>query len=290
MSAPSAWGRWGPEDQRGAANLVDAEAARRGLAAVRTGDTLSLAVPMRAGAGSPAVGRPPLQHYMLRDGGDYAAGLPERGGFGFADDCVVMATHGSTHIDALSHVWRDGQMYNGHPASAVTSRGARTCGIEAVGPLVTRGLVVDLAPGGALDDGEAIRVERLVDAVRATGVAPAPGDALLVRTGWTASWLRDERDGTRWPGLDADCAGWIAEQDFALVGADNIAVEAYPSSDPDCQVPLHISLLRGRGVYFCELLALEALVARDQPDFLLVLAPLPLVGAVGSPVSPVAVL
>lgn len=287
----SSWGRWGAEDERGAANLVDRRAVLRGVAAVRTGAVHGLALPMRPGRGSPTVGRAPLQHFMARDGADYAAaGRSERGGFGFADDYVIMATHGETHVDALSHVWRDGQMYNGFPADVVTSRGAGRCGIHVVGPLVTRGLLADLAADGPLAPGELISVDRLRSALDAQGLEPEPGDALLVRTGWAEAWERDEVAGEAWPGLDRDCATWIADRDIAVVGADNIGVEGFPSSDPDCQVPLHVALLRDRGVYFCELLKLDELAASGRSSFMFVLSPLPLVGAVGSPVNPVAVL
>jgi len=287
----SSWGRWGAQDERGAANLVDPRAVLRGVGAVRTGVVHGLALPMRAGKGSPTVGRAPLQHFMARDGADYAAGgRTERGGFGFADDYVIMATHGETHVDALSHVWRDGQMYNGFPADAVTSRGASRCGIEVVGPLVTRGLLADLAGDGPLAPGELVGVDRLRRALDLDGVEPEPGDALLIRTGWAEAWERGEVGGDSWPGLDRDCADWIAAQDFAIVGADNVAVEGFPSSDPDCQVPLHVALLRDRGVYFSELLRLDELAATGRSSFMFVLSPLPLVGAVGSPVNPVAVL
>jgi kynurenine formamidase len=183
-------------------------------------------------------------------------------------------------------------MYNGFPASRVGSAGATVCGIEKAGPLVTRGILVDLVRDGraCLEPGEAIGAQRLEQAIADTGVHPQPGDALLVRTGWTEAWSQEAADGTSWPGLDRDCAAWIAERDIAIVGADNIGVEVFPSSTPDCQVPLHIALLRGCGVYFCELLQLDELAARGRHEFLFMLAPLPLVGAVGSPVNPVAVL
>jgi kynurenine formamidase len=253
---------------------------------------IALGIPMQPGAGSPAVGRPSLQHFMLRDGADYASGRPESGGFGFADDCVLLATHGATHVDALSHVWRDGLMYNGFAAATVGSSGARRCGIEQVGPIVTRAVFVDLVPDGrdALIAGEAIGRDQLAEAVHRTGVVPEPGDALLVRTGWTEAWRAGGTEADSWPGLDRDCSDWIAERDFALVGADNIAVEVFPSSDPECQVPLHLALLRDRGVYLCELLDLSVLSARGRATLLLMIAPLPLHGAVGSPVNPVAVL
>ena len=82
----------------------------------------------------------------------------------------------------------------------------------------------------------------------------------------------------------------MAEREVVLVGADNVGVEAFPSSDPDCQVPLHIDLVRGHGVYFAELLDLADLAASGRSTFLFVLSVLPVVGAVGSPVAPVAIL
>lgn len=281
------WGRWGADDERGALNLVDAQAVRRGLTAARRGEPISLGLPLRSGQGPIAGMRAPMQHFMTRDGGDYAAGLPERPGYGYADDSIIVACHGTTHLDALSHVWRDGAMWNGHPASSVTSRGASRCGVERVGPIVTRAMFTDF---GALEPGEPITAARLDAAVRATGVEPAPGDALIVRTGWLRQWREGTATVDAWPGLDTDCASWLGAHDIALVGADNIAVEVGPSTVPGSAMPLHVAAIRDRGVYFLELLDLEELAGRGVTQFLLVVAPLNIVGGVGSPCAPVAVI
>jgi kynurenine formamidase len=283
------WSRWGPDDERGALNLIGPDAVRRGMAAVRTGEPVTLGLPMIAGKGPLAAMRQPMQHFMLRDGGDYAAGLPERGGFGFADDSVLVACHGTTHLDALAHVWRDGQMWNGFPASSVTSRGAARCGIENAGPVVTRGLFLDLAgPGPGLAPGEAVSATRLADAVAAAGLAPEPGDALLLRTGWLRQWRAGTAGVDSCPGLDTDCAGWLRDREIALAGADNIAVEAFPAADGSV-MPMHVAAIRDSGIYLLELLDLEELARRAATTFLLVVAPLNIVGGVGSPVAPVAV-
>ena len=183
-------------------------------------------------------------------------------------------------------------MWNGHSADLVTSRGARRCGIDRVKPIVTRGIVIDLAgpAGPSQDDGHAITLDELRGAVQATGCRSEPGDALLIRTGWLARWRAGAATELRWAGLHPECAGWIDEQGFILVGADNIAVEAGPSPDPADAAPLHVELIRNRGIYLMELIDLEELVSHQRADFLLVVAPLPLVGGVGSPVNPVAVL
>jgi len=284
------WGRWGPGDELGALNLLGRPEVLRGLAAVRDGIVLSLAAPIVSGQGYGIAGRPAPAHYMLRDGGDYAAGLAERAGFGFADDVITLATHGVTHVDALAHVWRDGQLYNGFPAGTVTSRGASRLGIDKMRPIVTRGVLVDCAPGADRDAGDRVHRGELARLLAAADIDLAPGDVLLVRTGWLAAFAAGRADAASWPGLDRDCGPWLAERGVVLVGADNVAVEAYPSGDPGCQVPLHIGLLRDHGVYLSELMDLDALAASGRGTFLFVLAPLPLAGAVGSPAAPVAVL
>jgi kynurenine formamidase len=282
------WHRWGTADERGALNLLDGETVRRGVATVRDGTVVPLAAPIVSGRGFGVAGRAAPAHYMLRDGGDYAAGLPERAGFGYADDVVTLPTHGVTHVDALSHVWGDGEMYNGHSADQVTSRGAAHLGVEKMTPIVTRGVLVDTCPGG-LSNG-AVGVDELRGLLADQGDELLPGDALLVRTGWLAAQRAGATDASAWPGLDADCGPWLAERDVVLVGADNVAVEVYPSTDVDCQVPVHLELLRDNGIYLAELLDLEQLARTGRSTFLFVLAPLPLVRAVGSPVAPVAVL
>jgi len=288
----SSWGRWGEEDERGALNLITPDVVARGLATVRSGVPLSLGLELRSGHGPVAGMRQPPQHFMTRDGGDYAAGLQERPGYGYADDYLIVGCHGTTHLDALSHVWTERTMWNGFSADTVTSRGAARCGVEKAGPIVTRGWLVDLVPEGALglDDGHPISVQVLRAAAEDQGVAPEPGDALLVRTGWLARW----RDGTAaidcWPGLAGDCEPWIVERGITVVGADNLAVEVEPSGDPTHGAPLHVGLLRDHGIHLLELLDLEQLAASGRHDFLLVIAPLRIVGGVGSPVAPVAVL
>ncbi|MGW8813059.1 cyclase family protein [Gordonia terrae] len=285
MTSP-AWGRWGADDERGALNRIDAQSIMRAVSSVREGESVSLAVDITAGGGPHFKGRAPLQHFMTRHGGDYAAGLEERG-FGFADDYVLLATHGTTHLDALSHVWRDGLMWNGISANTVTSRGAARCGIEKVGPIVTRGIFVDLDDGSGNE--RMIHVDELRSAVEASGAQPQPGDSLIVRTGWLERWRTGTATEDHWSGLSPDCAEWIDEQGFVLVGSDNIAVEYGPSPDPMDAAPLHVELIRNRGILLVELLDLERIKAPVRPVFMLTIAPMPLVGGVGSPVNPIAI-
>ncbi|CAH1655218.1 MULTISPECIES: cyclase family protein [unclassified Chelatococcus] len=292
MSEGKVWpSRWGAEDERGAANLIDAAATLRGVASVRTGLVVPLAIPIANGERGPGADlRAPPQHFMTRHGGDYAAGLPERAGYGFSDDVIMLPTHGVTHIDALAHVWRGGEMYNGFPATQVTSRGASRCGIERVGAFCTRAIFVDFAHDPSFSPEQAIEVDRLRKAVSETGITPCPGDALLMRTGWLKAWREGRADKASTAGLHHNCAPWIIEQEFSLLAADNIAVEVMPSRDPTCAMPLHIAVMRDHGVYLAELLDLELLSQLAPSAVMFVVAPLAIRGGVGSPVTPVAIL
>lgn len=283
------WGRWGDADERGALNLIDEAACRRGLASVAVGRSITLGLPVGL-SGPSAAFRAPVQHYFTRHGGDYAAGVPERPGYGYADDVIVLPVHGTTHLDSLAHVWRDHTMWNGYSASTVTSRGASKAGIDKAGPIVTRGLFVDAAADGSTRPrpGEVITREIIERRLAEAGVAPSPGDALIVRSGWLDDWRANRSDPQAWQGLGVDIVDWVDRHDIAIVGVDNISVEAQPSTDPGCALPLHIELLRNRGVALLELLDLEALASAGATTFMLTIAPLNIVGGSGSPVAPVA--
>jgi kynurenine formamidase len=283
--------RWGCEDEAGAFNLVDKAATLRGLASVREGRVISLGLPIKNGDRGPGVeSRQAPSHYMTRDGGDYCAGLAEREGFGFSDDVILTPTQSGTHIDALAHVWANATMYNGFPASAVTSRGASRCGIDKLGPVITRGLIVDLSAHSGPNFDLAIGLETLQAALVATSIVPAPGDALLLRTGWLKARKERNLSPLHTAGLHHECSSFIVEQGFFLVAADNTAVEVLPSHDPNCAVPMHIQLIRDNGIYLGELFDLDELATSGARQCMLALAPLRIVGGAGSPLNPIAVI
>jgi kynurenine formamidase len=282
---PSNWGRWGEDDERGTANLLDAAHVREALGAASSGEVYSLGVTV--GRGSPSLGRRSPLHLMSVDGGDFAA-LDRLDGFGFADDYLMMATHSSTHIDALSHVTSRGSMYNGFSWREVRSTGARRCAVDQIGAIVTRAHLFDVAGARAveaLEPGETIAAAELERIRVANDAEIKPGDAVLVRTGFIRTLLGDPlREGAE-PGLDPACAEWIADLDLSLVGADNSAVEVQVEGQRD--EPLHRSVLVGLGCYFVELLNLDGPAAAGVGAGLLVVSPLKIERGVGSPVNPV---
>lgn len=287
-----AWNRWGPDDEAGALNFVGAEQVRRAATLVRTGQVLRLAQPLSSKTPMPPH-RCGLQHFMGRDGGDYAAGARRPGGFQFAEDTVVMPLHSGTHIDALCHAWYDDKMYNGYLGNTLRSTsGAARLGIEKMPPAFTRGVLLDIVRlrGRQLGATEIVTREDLIAAADAAGVRLEPGDAVLIRTGWLESNLgRSPISFNEEPGIDAPAAQWLAEQDVSIVGADNYAVEVLPFAEGTV-FPVHQKLIRDFGVPLLEGLMLDPLVDSGRQEFLFVAAALPIVGATGSPLSPLAVL
>lgn len=284
------WNRWGNEDERGALNHITSAAVKRAAALVETGQVVSLAQPL-----SPSTPFPPhragMQHFMGRSGADYAAGARRPGGFQFAEDTLLMPAHIGTHIDALCHAWYDDQLYNGFPGAGTRgTTGATRCGIDKMGPIVTRGLLLDVAAvrGGPLADGTVIGIDDLEQAARAAGDEPAKGDVVLIRTGWAerqTATVSFERE----PGIDAAAALWLAEREVAVVGADNFAVEVLPFAQ-DTVFPVHQRLIRDFGVALLEGLVLQPLAMTGRHSFLFAASPLPVVGGTGSPISPMAIL
>ncbi len=283
------WNRWGAADERGALNHIGAEAVKHAAALVTEGRVISLAQPLSARTPFPPH-RAGVQHFMGRSGGDYAAGARRPGGFQFAEDTLVMPAHSGTHIDALCHAWYDDQLYNGFPGSGTRgTTGAARCGIGTMGPIATRGILLDIVSvrGGPLADGAAIGAADLIAASRIAGGEPGKGDVVLIRTGWT------ERQGAisfdTEPGLDLAAALWLAEREVAVVGADNFAVEVLPFATGTV-FPVHQRLIRDFGIPLLEGLMLKHLADSGRSTFLFAASPLPVTGGTGSPISPMALL
>lgn len=285
VGAPSNWGRWGADDERGTANLLSADGMRRAARLVRRGISYGLAAPLSPDGPNLPTRRPTWHVVTTRY-------QPSRQAT-FADDVVMMHTHGTTHIDALCHIFVGDKLYNGHPASAIQPMGAGRCGIQNVGPLVTRGVLLDIAGArgvAQLNGGEAIEPDELDACANRQGITLGAGDVVLVRTGWWRLFGAGPEARARFyatePGLSAACGKWFREHDLIALGADNPAVEAV--SDWTAPLNLHRDVIWGCGGYLLEFLDLEAL-ARDRVyEFMFVAAPLRLEGGVGSPIVPLA--
>ena len=295
----SNWGRWGGDDQLGCLNLITPEKRKRAAVLVQEGVPVSCARPITTEM-APDISFQ-VQRYMVDSGEGRDTDTPERkvtrrG----AAEFVGMVFHGQTitHIDALSHYSWDGTLYNGKPASMITSReGAQTHSIEpASDGIVSRGVLLDIArvrgvPWLAADD--PVMPEDLEEAERLQGVRVEEGDILLVRTG---NYRRRLEQG----GLSASepstacqvaCAPWFRERGVAMFGTDT-SNDIRPSQYPNIGSPLHTMCLVTMGLWLIDNANLEeitqACAERNRYEFMLTLGPLRLQNITGSPVNPVA--
>lgn len=295
----SNWGRWGAGDVLGTVNFIDEAKRRQGAALVRQGVSFSLSQRFdSAGPQNGWRGRVNPVHTMLGTGADAALGnqgFPH--GIGGADDMITMPLQCSTQWDGLAHIYYDGALYNGVPATAVGADGAARNGVEQAAGLISgRAVLLDYVRlnQGAVPRRGLITAADLDAMCERQGVAVRAGDALLVRTGSmalqreTGSW-REFR--AQQSGLAFDCLDWLHSRDVAAVAADNATVEL-AGYYADYFVPLHMVGIRDMGLWLGEYWDLEGLAAActgdGRWDCFLSAHVLPVTGAVGSPVSAVA--
>jgi kynurenine formamidase len=296
-------GKWGPSDHVGTANYVTPEKIRAAAALVRKGVSFALAFPFDAtGPQTGQFGRINPLHSMTLTGSDCAHGsVPLPHGVGFADDHIYMPLQCGTQWDALSHAFDRNVMWNGYPCTEVTSFGANKCGVEHLANrLTSRGVLLDLPRAQNLDalpDAYAITEKDLVAAIERQGASSrvGRGDIVIVRTGQLgarrASGWRDFAGGPA-PGLSFSTLDWLHRTEIAAVATDTWGVEVKPNEWPGAFQPFHQVAIPHIGLLLGEMWSVDELAADCANDgvyeFLLVAQPLPVTGAVGSPVNPIA--
>jgi kynurenine formamidase len=256
--------RWGREDQRGNGNLMTRERADRRTLRRQEQDDLERRVhrhrnrPDRHPDGRARPSRLHVRHARRQD------------------------QHAVLQRQSPSDMW--------------SPYGLKKLGIENAPPFFTRGVLFDVQglKGRVLDVGEEIALADLKACLERQGVAEhtiTPGDAVFVRTGHGTRWYSETRtfyDGA--PGIGIECARWFSSLQVSIVGADNFAVEVVPPVDPEIFHPCHQHLIMENGIHLHEGMTFEGLIEREAWVFAYVFAPLPIVGATGSPGNPIAVL
>ena len=299
----SNWGRWGADDERGTLNLITPAKRLQAASLVREGLVISCG---RTIGYEPTVDNVvPARHFMLSSGeGEPAVSVGRTG----AADAFLLQPHGvsMTHLDAPSHshVRSDPSqpwtLYNGKSARAITTaQGATVGSIElAGGGIVSRGVLLDVPRVRGvpwLEGSDPIFPEDLEAAEAAEGVRVEAGDMLFARTGFPRR--RGER-GPRppsegIPALQAACLPWLRERDVAVIGADT-GNDVMPAQYPSIGLPVHGVGMGAIGLWILDNPDYEELAetcARlNRWEFQVVIAPLKLSNATGSPVNPLAML
>jgi kynurenine formamidase len=281
---------WGPDDRRGALNHLTPEAVLAAVGRVSTGRTVS----MSATIGTRAAADDPGHALHTMTGTGDVEGDPDA--LHFATDHIEMNVHGNahSHLDALCHVIYQRHLYNGVPASTVTSAGAGDLDLtEDRDGIVGRGVLLDiprLRGEPWLEPGDHVYVDDLLAAERAQQITVGRGDLLFVRLGHRR---RREQHGS-WD-VAASRAGLplLAERQIALMGSDSNS-DAAPSCTPGVDFPIHVLAINALGIQLLDYLQFEELARaceqRGDWSFLCVIAPLRFRAATGSPVNPIAIL
>ena len=294
MEDLSNWGRWGADDQLGAANLITPAKRLEAVGLVTEGMTVSLehALITEEAPDVPL----PFQRRML--------GVPdpdvEPADYGSMSDNYTISYHGysHSHIDSLCHIFYKGQMYNGVSQNTVTEDGCSNASIINLrGGIVTRGVLFDiprLKGVEYLEPGTPIYQEDLEAFEEMAGVTVRPGDAIFIRTG---RWARRAAVGP-WAvsleaaGLHTSTMPWVKARDVAFLGSD-VAADVVPSQIEGVRLPVHQLTIVAMGVDLFDNQDLEALAetaARlNRWEFMLVAGPLAVETGTGSPVNAIAV-
>ena len=226
---------------------------------------------------------------------------PSPAALSFAMDRLEMNVHGNadSHMDALCHVMYDGTLYNGVPASTVSSKGAAELTIEvAKDGVVGRGVLLDIPRLHGvpwLEPGDFVTTDDLVAAEQAQQVRVGEGDLLFVRVGhrrrrnelgpWDAAAAR--------AGLHPAAMEFVADRKVALLGSDSNN-DAAGNAAEQVDFPVHVLAINALGVHLLDYLQFGELVPVCEEagrwSFLCVIAPLRLHGGTGSPVNPIAIL
>jgi len=285
----SNWGRWGKDDQLGTLNLITPQKRKEAAALAQEGLSISISRPTIC---TEIFNSPPFEHRMVETG--HTPGAVS------SADIYSVQYHGytQTHLDALCHVFYQGQMYNGFSQRWVTDKGAAKLSVINIkNGIFTRGVLIDFPRHWGIPylKGNQAVFPRDLDAWESeTGVKIESGDAVFIRTG---RWARYAVEGewnveTGSAGLDVSCMPWFRERDVAILASD-LALDVMPSGVEGVKMPVHLLAIVAMGVPIidnCDLQAAAEFAAkRKRWTFLLTVEPLAVEAGTGSPVNPVAI-
>jgi kynurenine formamidase len=284
---PSNWGRWADDDQLGTLNFINGAARARGVAQAREGRVVSLArpvdpVPLAAPFPFAPTGMPTAVLQMINFTGSPARAMT---------DVLVINTHhvGLTHIDALVHVPVEEKVYPGVPLGEAAGFGVVRHGSTSafVDGLVTRGVILDLAPGGSLESDHPVTGADLDEAERRGQVQVESGDALVVRS----AWVNADHPTEPAPWMSVDAVRWLGEREVSLYVGE--VADKFNPLGPGIPMPLHQVALPRLGMPLIDNADISGLWATAEElarrTFLLVVGVVPIRGATGLPINPLAI-
>jgi kynurenine formamidase len=280
--------KWGPADERGSMNHQKPAAVMNAARLIKSGEIIELA----------HVLGPQMAFFGTRrfDVHTKRTFMNEFSNMRGSNEELVVTELGQvgTQFDGFAHQTHLDSWYNCFKVSENATRsGFSKLGIDKVGMVMTRGVLIDVAGLKGVDmlpDTYEITAQDLQQALQRQGTRLQPGDAVLIHTGWGKLYAKDNgRYVKSCPGVGVAASEWLAKQDPILVGADNWPVEVAPNPDKQLSLPGHQIFLVVNGIHLLENLKLDELAAKKVYEFAFAMQPLKIQGASGSTVSPVAI-
>jgi kynurenine formamidase len=280
--------KWGAHDQRGSANHMKPETVLRATKLIRTGEVIELGQVLSSTM--PFFGTRRFDVHTKRT---FMNPQSNRRG---SNEEYVTGELGQvgTQFDGFAHQTIGGSLYNCFKLDDIATRnGFEKLGIENVGALFTRGVLIDIAGLKGVEmlpDSYEITAQDLQQALEKQKLKLQPGDAVIIHTGYGKLWGKDNaRYIKASPGIGVAAAEWLAKQDPMLVGADNPSIEVSPNPDPKVSLPVHQIMLVVNGIHLLENMKLDELAAKRIHEFAFIVQPLKIQGGTGSTVAPMAV-
>ncbi len=291
--------RYGPDDQLGTLNEITAEGVRAAAALVKTGAIIDLGRILDED--TPKF--PGRYWHQTVDVSPYFTNLqrPEAVGKGWGKNQINWITEiqagtfqVGTQLDSIGHLQIGDRFYNGWTAREVVAPwGLNRFGIETVPPIVTRGLLLDVAAYKGVErlpKGYVITLADVQGTLKKEGVALQRGDAVLFHTGWGGLWGKDNAEflsGEPGPGLMV--VNWLYEQRIALTGADTWSYGPVPGEDPERPFLVPQTMYVKMGLFGLENLATEELARRGVYEFLFTITHAKTRGSTAAVIAPAAV-
>jgi kynurenine formamidase len=280
--------KWGASDQRGAGNMMKPETVLRASKLIKTGEVFELAAILSPDPKEAFINTNRVFNIYTKP----ALPIPNAR---VANEELVVTELGQigTQFDAFAHqMWGD-SFYNCFKLGEIGTRsGFKKLGVENVGSLMTRGVLIDVAGSKGVDmlpTSYIITPDDLQQALARANQKLQAGDAVVIRTGWSKLMGKEnQRYGSVSPGIGVAAGQWLVGQEPMLIAADNCCVEVRPSEPPH-NLPIHAMMLIQQGIYLIENLELEALAAARAYEFAFIVEPLKIKGATGSAVAPIAI-
>ena len=280
--------QWGAADERGAANLMTPAQALAAAQLIRTGEIVELGRVLEGNM--PLFGTRRFEIHTKRTGPSFGTNMRR------SNEELVVTELGQvgTQFDMFSHQTIGNSLYNCVDSDEIGTRnGFVKLGVEKIGTLFTRGILLDVAALKGVDmlpAGYEITVADLEAAADRQKITIKAGDAVLIHSGFGKLWGVDNAkyNGST-PGIGAPAAEWLAKKNVMLFGADTFGVEVTPNPDKAISMPVHQIALVVNGIFLLENMKLDQLAASKTYEFAFAVQPLKIKGGTGSTVAPVAI-